>query len=85
MPYRHHCYACDAVSDRHDRRADAETAQQEHRDTAHGGHQPLAGDHIERVHADGRGDRTTGQHWPLGAYLAALVLLFAMLAECVGR
>ncbi|MCZ7413062.1 hypothetical protein [Streptomyces sp. WMMC897] len=84
MPYRHHCYACDAVSDRHDQRADAEAAQQDHRDTAHGGHAPRAGDRIERVHAHGRGDFRTGERWPIGAYIAGLVLLLAMLAECVG-
>lgn len=83
MPYRHHCRACDAVSPRHDHRTDAETAQQNHRDTAHGGHEPRAGDRIERVHAEGRGDFRTGAHWPPGAYLAALVLLLATLAECV--
>jgi hypothetical protein len=84
VPYRHRCDACQAASDKHDRREDAEAAQQAHRDTAHGGHRPLAGDTIERVHADGRGDRTTGEPWPIGAWIAAVVLLLLMLAECVG-
>lgn len=82
MPWTYECHACDAASPhRHDRRADAETEMAEHRQTTHGGLAPTAGDSIQRVHADGRGDGILPAGWPI----ALLILLALVLANCWGR
>lgn len=82
MPWTYECHACDATSPhRHDHRTDAETEMTEHRQTAHGGLAPAAGDEIQRVHADGRGDGILPAGWPI----ALLILLALILANCWGR
>lgn len=82
MPHRYACHQCRTVAPR--RRAhieDAEDDQQAHRDAAHGGHAPIDGDGIRRVHSDRRGDGILPRH----TLAAALVLLALVLANCWGR
>lgn len=82
MPYEYRCRACDASSpERRDRRADAEDELVEHRRTAHGGLRPDAGDGVDQVHAEARGDGVLPAGWPV----AALVLLVLVLANWWGR
>ncbi|MGW0795166.1 hypothetical protein [Streptomyces sp. NPDC002692] len=59
----------------------AEDDQQDHRDAAHGGHAPLDGDGIRRVHHPARGDGILPRH----SCLAALVLLALVLHSCWAR
>lgn len=80
MPHEYRCTQCRSVAPRRDRREDAEADQAAHRDAAHGGLTPMDGDHIDRVHADGRGDGT----WPTGSVIAAVVVLLLVLSKCVG-
>ncbi|WP_320784175.1 hypothetical protein [Streptomyces sp. CRN 30] len=82
MPYLYTCRQCRTRAPRPRTTCeDAETDQQEHRDAAHGGHAPLDGDGIRRVHDDARGDGLLPRH----SCLAALVLLALVLANCWGR
>lgn len=82
MPYRYRCRQCRAESpDEHPSRADAEADQDAHRDDEHGGLAPLAGDNIDRVHADARGHRLLPRH----TGIAALVMLALVLANCWGK
>jgi hypothetical protein len=81
MPYEYWCRPCDAVSpERHERQADAEDEGVAHRREAHGGLAPRDGDGVRRVHAEARGDGIL----PSGSWLAALVLLALLLANCRG-
>jgi hypothetical protein len=82
MPYLYSCRQCGAVSpERHSRRADAEDEQLLHRQTAHGGLAPAAGDEVRQVHDEARGDGCL----PSGSFLVFAFLLFAVLANCWGR
>ncbi|MGW9031478.1 hypothetical protein ACWGQ5_47190 [Streptomyces sp. NPDC055722] len=82
MPYEYWCAECRSKSpERHDRRADAEDEQDQHRRGAHGGLAPAAGDGIHRVHADARGDGCL----PSGWFWALLFFLALLLANCWGR
>jgi hypothetical protein len=82
MPYEYWCRSCDAVSpEQRERRVDAEDELVEHRRDTHGGLRPNAGDGVRRVHAEARGDGIL----PSGSWLAALVLLALLLANCWGR
>lgn len=82
MPHEYFCRACDAVSpEQRERQADAEDDLVEHRRDTHGGLRPNAGDGVRRVHAEARGDGIL----PSGSWLAALVLLALLLANCWGR
>ncbi|MDT0377278.1 hypothetical protein RM572_00615 [Streptomyces sp. DSM 42041] len=82
MPYRYQCAQCHADADKRDRRDDAEADGQQHRDEAHHGLLPTAGDRVAKVHADGRGDRAAGVPWPRSSLLLlagfALLVLFEM-------
>jgi hypothetical protein len=81
MPWQYECRACDAVSPaRHDQREDAEDDLAEHRQAAHGGLAPAAGDSVRRVHAEARGDGLLPSGWPW----ALLFLLALVLANCWG-
>ncbi|MES9522440.1 hypothetical protein [Streptomyces capoamus] len=82
MPYEYQCRQCKARSpERHDRQADAELEQEEHRASVHGGLAPAAGDGVRPVHAEARGDGCL----PSGSFLFVAFLLLAMLANCWGR
>ncbi|MEU5596650.1 hypothetical protein [Streptomyces sp. NPDC020298] len=82
MPFLYTCAQCRTQAPaRRDEREDAEADRQEHRDRVHGGHAPLDGDRIDRVHAASRGDGLLPRH----AGIAALVLLALVLANCWGR
>ncbi|MFC8832338.1 hypothetical protein ACFT8V_03950 [Streptomyces griseoincarnatus] len=82
MPYLYSCRQCGAVSpERHSRRADAEDEQLQHRQAAHGGLAPAAGDEVRQVHDETRGDGCL----PSGSFLLFAFLLFAVLANCWGR
>jgi hypothetical protein len=82
MPYVYECRQCDARSPhRHDQRAEAEADQSRHRDTAHGGLAPTAGDRVRHVHAEARGDGCL----PAGSFWALLFLLALVLSNCWGR
>lgn len=82
MPYVYECRSCDAVSpERRDQREDAEDELAEHRQTAHGGLAPTAGDGVRRVHAEARGDGVLPAGWPW----ALLFLLVLVLANWWGR
>lgn len=82
MPYLYTCRQCRTEApERRSRHEDAEADQQAHRDAAHGGHRPIDGDGIKRVHDASRGDG-----WlPDGSCLAVLILLALVLANCWGR
>jgi hypothetical protein len=82
MPYLYTCRQCRAQSpERRAHRADAEDDRQEHRDTAHGGLEPLYGDQIRAVHHASRGDRLFPRH----TLAAGLFMLALVLANCWGR
>lgn len=81
MPHQYWCNACSAVSERYDRRVDAEAEQLRHRSAGHGGLAPAAGDGIRQVHVESRGDGCM----PSGSLLFFLFLLAALLANCWGR
>lgn len=82
MPYLYWCRQCAAVSpERRTRRADAEDELLQHRESAHGGLAPAAGDGVREVHDQTRGDGCL----PSGSFLFFAVLLFAVLANCWGR
>ncbi len=82
MPYEYWCAQCDAVSpSRRDRRETAEDDRDEHRQAAHGGLAPAAGDGVRRVHAESRGDGIL----PKGSFWALLFFLGLFLANCWGR
>lgn len=82
MPYEYWCAECRARSpERRDRRTDAEDELVQHRRTVHGGLAPDAGDGIDRVHAEARGDGCL----PSGSLLFFLFLLGAVLSNCWGR
>ena len=82
MPHEYFCRSCDAVSPRRrDRREDAETDLATHRQAAHGGLAPTAGDGVRRVHTESRGDGVL----PAGWQWAGLFLLALLLANCWGR
>lgn len=82
MPHLYECHQCRTQApERRDRREDAEADQQAHRDAAHGGHAPIDGDRIERVHHASRGDGLLPRH----TGVAALVLLALILANWWGR
>lgn len=82
MPYLYECDQCDTEAPwRRALREDAEDDRQEHRDRAHGGHRPRAGDRIRRVHHTARGDGILPDH----SLIAALVMLALVLANCWGR
>ncbi|MDX5569238.1 hypothetical protein PYK79_46400 [Streptomyces sp. ID05-04B] len=82
MPHLYECLQCHTQAPaRRARPEDAETDRQTHRDLAHGGHQPRAGDRIRTVHHHSRGDGILPDH----SLIAALVLLALVLANCWGR
>lgn len=82
MPWVYECRACDALSPaRHDQRAAAEDELLQHRQAAHGGLAPTAGDQVRRVHAQARGDGLLPAGWPW----AALFLLALVLSNCGGH
>ncbi|MGQ4349704.1 hypothetical protein [Streptomyces sp. SAS_275] len=82
MPYEYWCAACEAASpEQRERRADAEDELVVHRQAAHGGLRPDAGDGVRRVHADARGDGCL----PAGSFWAVLFFLALFLANCWGR
>ena len=82
MPHLYTCHQCRTRAlHARGRREDAEADQQAHRDAAHGGDVPLDGDGIQRVHDDARGDGILPRH----TWLAGLVLLALILANCWGR
>lgn len=82
MPFLYWCRQCAAVSpERRARRADAEDELLQHRQTAHGGLAPAAGDGVREVHDQARGDGCL----PSGSALFIAFLLFAVLANCWGR
>jgi len=82
VPHLYECLQCRTQSpETRDTYAAAEDDQQRHRDAAHGGDAPMDGDRIRRVHADARGDGILPRH----TFLAVLVLLALVLANCWGR
>lgn len=82
MPFEYFCRSCDAVSPgQREREVDAEDELVLHRREAHGGLRPAAGDGVRRVHAEARGDGVL----PAGTWLAVIVLLALLLANCWGR
>ncbi|WP_405909568.1 hypothetical protein OG742_37200 [Streptomyces sp. NBC_00828] len=82
MPYEAWCGRCDVVSpERRERREDAADELVAHRRETHGGLRPAGGDGVRRVHAEARGDGILPAH----TWLAVLVLLALVLANCWGR
>lgn len=80
MPYEYFCQACDAVSpEQRERRVDAEDDLVTHRRDQHGGLRPTAGDGVRRVQAEAQGDGILSGRW-----MAALILLALLLANCRG-
>lgn len=82
MPHLYTCRQCRTQApESRDQEADAEVDRQEHRDRVHGGHAPIDGDGIRRVHSDRRGDGFFPRH----TAFAGLVMLALLLANCWGR
>ncbi|MGW5477680.1 hypothetical protein [Streptomyces sp. NPDC004008] len=82
MAYQYECFQCEARSpEPHSWRSDAEAERDAHRDAAHGGLAPAAGDAIRRANAGERGEGclSSGSFWIL------LFLLALVLANCWGR
>lgn len=82
MPYEYWCAECRSRSpERHDRRADADAEQGQHRAMVHGGLAPAAGDGVRPVHAEARGDGCL----PSGSFLFVLFLIAAVVSSCWQR
>lgn len=81
MPHEYFCRACDVVSpERRDHRETAEDDRDAHRQAAHGGLAPGAGDGVRQVHSAARGDGCL----PKGSFWAALFFLAVFVANCRG-
>lgn len=82
MPHLYTCRQCHTQApEQRARIEDAEADQQAHRDAAHGGHAPIDGDGIRRVHDVRRGDGILPRH----SFWAMLFVLGLLLANCHGH